>query len=301
MTGDWKNCRRLSGIGLCVLFSASAAAQLLPPDMLEDDQLDAETEVVHRFSVEVIVFEYGSNVALGSETFALKQTPPSLEPETPVVTDATGNSPVSTVDNPAIVADGVVEASLIEDLEVEEIPTLAGIDFKLLDAEEMTMGEIHERLMQLDSYQPVLWGGWTQTTEERGVSPPIRLRLLGSPPIYLHGKFTLYLKNYLHLVVDLTRESQTTMALGIKQLPIPAYGDFGDRNSSLFEAVDTQTIQYQIKEDRIFRSGQLRYYDHPKFGVLARVNRVEADLPDNDVDDDEALPRPTMVSKNKAD
>jgi hypothetical protein len=34
-------------------------------------------------------------------------------------------------------------------------------------------------------------------------------------------------------------------------------------------------VFYRISEDRILRSGELRYYDHPKFGLLAKVTRVE--------------------------
>ena len=32
---------------------------------------------------------------------------------------------------------------------------------------------------------------------------------------------------------------------------------------------------YRIQENRILKNGELRYYDHPKFGVLAKVTRVE--------------------------
>ena len=34
-------------------------------------------------------------------------------------------------------------------------------------------------------------------------------------------------------------------------------------------------VYYRIQEDRILKNGELRYYDHPKFGVLAKVTRVE--------------------------
>jgi hypothetical protein len=34
-------------------------------------------------------------------------------------------------------------------------------------------------------------------------------------------------------------------------------------------------VHYRISEDRILRNGELRYYDHPKFGLLARATRVE--------------------------
>ena len=37
----------------------------------------------------------------------------------------------------------------------------------------------------------------------------------------------------------------------------------------------TTRFDIAISEDRIFRNGELRYFDHPKFGVLAKITRVE--------------------------
>ncbi|MGB5689254.1 MAG: CsiV family protein, partial [Woeseiaceae bacterium] len=43
------------------------------------------------------------------------------------------------------------------------------------------------------------------------------------------------------------------------------------------------TVRYRIQENRILKSGELRYYDHPKFGLLAAVIRIEEE--DEDLDD----------------
>jgi hypothetical protein len=34
-------------------------------------------------------------------------------------------------------------------------------------------------------------------------------------------------------------------------------------------------VRFRIQENRILKNGELRYFDHPKFGVLAKVTRVE--------------------------
>ena len=33
-------------------------------------------------------------------------------------------------------------------------------------------------------------------------------------------------------------------------------------------------VYYRIQENRIVKNGDLRYFDNPKFGVLAKVTRV---------------------------
>ena len=50
-------------------------------------------------------------------------------------------------------------------------------------------------------------------------------------------------------------------------------------------AIDMNSpVRYRIQEDRILRSGELRYFDHPKFGVLARITRVEEEAPSQDAE-----------------
>ena len=42
-------------------------------------------------------------------------------------------------------------------------------------------------------------------------------------------------------------------------------------------------VRYRLQENRILKNGELRYYDHPKFGVLAKVSRVEEEEDDDGV------------------
>jgi hypothetical protein len=43
-------------------------------------------------------------------------------------------------------------------------------------------------------------------------------------------------------------------------------------------------VRYRIQENRIVKNGEIRYFDHPKFGVIAKVTRVEVA---EDSDEDE--------------
>jgi hypothetical protein len=53
-----------------------------------------------------------------------------------------------------------------------------------------------------------------------------------------------------------------------------SFGDY--RTLDGFGGIDEPgPVRYRIKENRILRSGELRYFDHPKFGVLAKATRVE--------------------------
>ena len=307
MVVDRKTFVYVALISIFALPGMRAYAQLLPEETQDDEEV---VEEVRFYSVEVILFEYASNVSAGNEVF---EPVPGMESEEsedsensetgiPVFGDM-APEPVTAHDEDDVIEFGdFVEVVEEEVTELALIPSMSDIDFRLLTEEELTMGEINERLLKLDAYQPVLWGGWVQSVHERAATPSIRLRALGIPPIHIDGTLTLYLKNYLHLAVDLTREQKISTVQPIYRQEKPSrdatrsydnnvqsYGD------DAYGLADTQTIIYEIKEDRLFNSGQLRYYDHPKFGVLARVTRVEVSTPE-DGSDDEAQGRSMLSS-----
>ncbi|MEQ9561356.1 MAG: CsiV family protein, partial [Woeseiaceae bacterium] len=150
---------------------------------------------------------------------------------------------------------------------VGEIPAIRRLDFNLLQPEQYTMRDIYSKLEKLDAYRPILHAGWTQTTVERDLTPPVRLRMLGNVPLRLDGDITLYLSRYLHLVVNLQLDA-------VSLQPVQGYSP---QDSSWFDKPDLRPapVRYRIFEDRIFKSGDLRYFDHPKFGVIVRITRYE--------------------------
>lgn len=100
--------------------------------------------------------------------------------------------------------------------------------------------------------------GWTQATWPEEQTEPLSLYRFATPPADLHGSLTLYLSRYLHLVVDLQLDNPVASPLDYSTIQ-PQRGP----------------VRYIINENRILKNGELRYYDHPKFGVLAKVTRVE--------------------------
>ena len=101
----------------------------------------------------------------------------------------------------------------------------------------------------------------TYPDEEQEARP---LSSFVTPPVGLEGDLTLYLSRYLHLAVNL-------------QLDAPVEEISFDYDNYNFEEITpiTYPVHYRMEEDRIFRNGELLYFDHPKFGVLAKIVRVE--------------------------
>ena len=281
-----RGCDLFAGC-LAVLFlcgAAGAQESELPADA---DALGEEVEEIRYYTVELIIFEYADTVSAGSEIFLPDEPPPQEEtPDIPVFGD------------PSVAAsdDFLMPEPEPEDVTLEEVVLPAQVELFMLDPADYTMNGIYEKLLELDAYKPLIRGGWTQMTADKDLAPSVRLRVLGTPPLRLDGSLTLYLSRYLHLVVDLTLEalsaesSEPPLVFGDNRAPYE-YGYYGE------ERPPVSPIRYRIFEDRIFKNGDLRYFDHPRFGVLAKITRHEVL---EDEDSDAILPDPiTLVSPDE--
>ncbi len=288
---SWQRNMRLLAALACTVLSFPVAAQEVPDSDASPNILllpVEEVEDIRRYSVEVIVFEYTNGISAGNEIFDVQPPSEGLE------FGAFSAIPGATIDDDDIIEYGdftMVDAaksnsseltmfgdpfdSLDENIALETVPALADVEFRVLTPEELTLGEVHEKLLLLEAYKPVLWGGWVQAIYEYETTPPVRLRVLGTPPLHIDGTLSLYLRNYLHLVVDITKEFQVETVRPVYGQEKNARSASGRGSRNEYVVYDTETLLFRISEDRIFRSGHLRYYDHPRFGVLATVNRYE--------------------------
>ncbi|MEM9689084.1 MAG: CsiV family protein [Pseudomonadota bacterium] len=213
---------------------------------------------LREYTVEVIVFSYEESVSVGTEQFLPDEPEPlSLVPEfllNPVV-------PVTPMETPQ---------PSVDDVSPDEA-TVGVVDkeFLLSPAEWLELSDLRSSLARRSTYRPLLHAAWTQDALPKDNALVIDLDKLTEAPESLSGQFTLYLSRFLHLVVDLEYERGAGQDL-------PVEVEWPGRAA--------EPLVYRIDEDRIFRSGETRYYDHPRFGVLARVTRVE--LPE---EEDEAL------------
>ena len=222
-----------------ILFLSMAASVAIA----QDDPLQEEEDKIRRYTVELIVFSYAQNVSVGTEIFP---------PDKPIK---------------ATIAEGI---ALHEDNRNQQ-------DLRpvYLREEEFTLSDIAERFKRLDVYETIMHVGWTQPTYLEEETRAIELWEFGDVPEGLAGSFTLYLNRYLHLVVDLSLDAPG-------QFNEPVVFDeretaFGDSRRQ-FESDNEDAVlpvRYRIQDDRIFKNGEVRYFDHPKFGIVAKITRVE--------------------------
>lgn len=187
-----------------------------------------------RYTVEIIIFSYEENVAVGSEIFVADSVDPNL--------------PGGQNDDESDSAPKFGDARTTR--------RMPRFEFNRLSRDQFTMRDTARMLNRLEAYEPLMHLGWTQTTIPEMETPTISLNRLGRPPSGLSGTLNLYLNRYLHLVVDLALDAPASTSPNYSDRPV-------------------KPLQYLISEDRIMKNEEIRYYDHPKYGVIAKVIREE--------------------------
>jgi len=293
--------RVLTALILLLLAATAGSQQQTVPNAF---QLETEAEVVRRYSVEMIVFEYVGSAASSSEIFQPEEVPkPAIEDifldEVPAeFTDPFGGVNPQPLENELpldidLLAEDEAEPEfvLLPGEELEEIMTYEQAGLVFLDAEEYQLHDTYEKLVELDAYRPLMHTAWMQPTLEKEATVALKLRRLGNPPLRLNGTVSLYLSRFLHLVIDLSLEEKGPQRLTARDERVRAFGDRRSRPAFSFDPeFITPSTFYRIEEDRIVRNGELRYFDHPKFGVIARITRIEEDLPEQPDTTDDLLP-----------
>ena len=248
-------------------------------EALPEEEAEEIVDPIRRYTVELIIFAYAEGASTGSEIWI------GDEPAIEAAYDSSNDNYF-----------GDFDESLTE-IETPVAHRYMDLELVLSGEDDYTMNGIYDKLVELDAYEPLVRTGWTQPTYEKEVTASIELQALAESPPWLDGSLTLYLGRYLHLVVDLTMDADRTVTEEMDE-ESAAEATFGDsRVRDEYEAIDAYgevlatPIRYRILEDRIMKNGDIRYYDHPKFGVVAKVTRFEEPEKDEFIDDtDDLLP-----------
>lgn len=274
--------RLLLGGAMLALQPIGVFAQQAAPFTADSAEVQEE---VRRYAVEMIVFEYSDGASGTKESFLpdVPEVAPVADPFADGRARPFGQDDGSAEDENGLPVEvemdelAVATPMAARQEELTEILTYERIQLEVLPPDAYQLDAVYERLERLDAYRPLMRAAWIQPTLPEDATRPIKLRILGNPPLRLDGTVTLYLNRFLHLVMDLSLEEKAPYRGGTEFRRGAAFGSDEIRAPFSFGSRSTITpsIYYRIQEDRIVRNGELRYYDHPKFGVIAKITRVE--------------------------
>ena len=200
--------------------------------------------------IEIIIFEYLDHNSSGNEVFNKIEENYQLEKEIP---------------NNQNQEDTSIEVGLLtskfKEVSISLVPTARQIALKISQRKSLNMSAVYNRLNRLRVYEPVIWGGWEQRLTNEQNAFPVNLRSIKNTL----GKFDGNIKFYessggrLRLSVDIEM---------YEKIEISA-------NESDSELYEQQINTYKISNDKEMRYNELRYFDHPKFGLIAKIQKQE--------------------------
>lgn len=116
--------------------------------------------------------------------------------------------------------------------------------------DRLELASAWRRLERLSAYEPLLLTGWSQPVWSREAAPAHEIG--GGIDPQISGDVTFYRQRYLHLQLDLL---------------LTAYQVSPDSPLDGAQPV-------RIRGDRRIRIGETHFFDHPQYGVLARLIRL---------------------------
>jgi len=111
------------------------------------------------------------------------------------------------------------------------------------------------RLERLQAYEVIDHLAWVQPAADVSIAEGVDSSALGAPAS-VNGSLKLYRKRYLHLALNLS------------------FDEAGSRGG-LQSYLQTETASPAIVDSRRMRLGRMVYFDQPRFGVLAVVNKLD--------------------------
>lgn len=263
-----------------------AAAQTFPGPLPTALSGENDEEALTRYQIEIIAFAYHDfdpseeNFEQAPRGTLLDLLAPNLlqteEPDAPhpdsleleAIPDlslselealsmetATSSTPIQAADEPASEANALQPPSLPAPDDFFE----DGLWYRLLTDEQLQLVDEFERLDRLDAYTPLVHGGWIQEGLPEVDAIPFDLSQLGA--FNPRGTIRLHVSRFLHVRIDLSYQSD---AVAIPLAPRAFDGlarlEFPPR--------------YSLSVQRLTRSGELHFFDHPAFGVLVLVQPV---------------------------
>ena len=163
-----------------------------------------------------------------------------------------------------------IELVELEDFEVpEELPVE---EPAILAAKPNALVEVVDRLSDDPNYQVLTYVSWIQEPEPLKKSVPVNIEVEFPGPS-LFPEYTLYGTAHLYEVQLLM---QLEINLTYQPEPVKSV-----ESVVINEEISSKTFgeKYNLSEQRSVAIDEVHYFDHPKFGAIATVNR----LPDPEI------------------
>ena len=128
------------------------------------------------------------------------------------------------------------------------------VSYSRLVSGDMHLHGAYNQISRKAGFRPLLYVSWLQSVQGKGLSNAVHIHSSAGPngEYPLNGYVRIKRGHYLHLLVDM--EYSPDLANGYNE--------------------DNDSLVYHLKEKRRIQLNEIHYFDHPKFGVIAKLKPI---------------------------
>ena len=169
---------------------------------------------------------------------------------------------------------------------VEAIPTLELTKsvFEIDSARDFSLSAETSKIARSRDFRVISTKSWFQNIKNKDEAEFIYIDSDFFKGTRIFGFFQLYKERFLHFNSNLYLAELDPLTSQQEKL-ISGKNVFNEEQElNIFEE-QNQKILFEVKYSKKFRSGELHYVDHPKFGMLVKLTKAQKELasPDNDL------------------
>jgi len=179
------------------------------------------------------------------------------------------------------------DLSISEDVipdNIEYIPTLEVKKsvFEIDSAREFSLSAEVSKIARSRDFRVISTKSWFQNIKSKDSAELIFIDSDFFKGTRIFGFFQLYKDRFLHFNSNLYLSELDLLSVQEEKL-INGKNIFDEQKElNIFEEKN-QKVLFEVKHSKKFRSGELHYVDHPKFGMLVKLTKAQKELssPDN--------------------
>ena len=155
-------------------------------------------------------------------------------------------------------------------------------DFVPLAADKLQLGNVVKRLTTLDAYEPLIHQAWLQAAKPADTTQPLQINSNANGDYVIEGTIRFYKERYTHLEIDLDMRETQPADKGSQSGGSQSASDSWPVFSDVFPPSEAESVPlrsadgptFKLQGSRRIRGSNAQYFDHPQFGVIARISEV---------------------------
>ena len=169
---------------------------------------------------------------------------------------------------------------------IEDIPTLAEKKsvFEIDSAREFSLSAEVSKIARSRDFRVISTKSWFQNIMNKDAAELIFIDSDFFKGTRIFGFFQLYKERFLHFNTKLYLSELDPLFTQDERLIIGKNVFKKEKELDIYEEKN-QKVLYEVEHSKKFRSGELHYVDHPKFGMLIKLTKAQKELssPDSEL------------------